>query len=155
MDKIERILFICLGNINRSPAAEFLWKEIMDTEVQSAGFLKNNMKISKKMREILIKNNFNKTEVEEHRSKIITKKLVSWATVIYCMSESHRDRIIKQFPKARRKTKILSHLIGKKSIKDPGFSSDIRSYQESFEDIKEAISKISKGKTRAIMEYLQ
>jgi len=138
----SKVLFVCLGNINRSPAGKLLWKTIVGTEAKSVGFINPGKPLSKKMRELLVSEGISEKQVNKHRSKVISKKHVNWADTIFCMSEKHRERLINMFPDCGDKISILSSFIDKKSIKDPGFSAGTKVYRETFEDIKNSIIEV-------------
>jgi len=67
--KIRRILFICTGNIDRSPTAEALLKEKPGFDVQSAG-------------------------TSLLAPKRLSRKLVDWADIIFAMEERHRMAVL-------------------------------------------------------------
>lgn len=81
--KIRRVLFICTGNIDRSPTAEALLKRKEDFEVQSAG-----------------------TSILA--PKRISKGLLDWADVILAMEERHRAAVLALNPQAGNKIVVLN-----------------------------------------------
>lgn len=78
----RKILFVCTGNIDRSPTAQKLYKNREDLEVKSAG-------------------------ISESAPNKLTKDLVNWADQIFAMENKHRDRIIGLYPKTKRKIIVL------------------------------------------------
>ena len=72
--EIHRVLFVCTANIQRSLAAEHLFKKINpQIAYKSAG-------VSKK-------------ECTRHNSKLCTERLLNWADIIFVFEQMHIDRI--------------------------------------------------------------
>lgn len=144
---LKKVLFICHGNINRSPAAELVWKKLgISNNVKSAGFSDStNKSISKKMRSVLNKEGFKKELINKHKSQTINQELMDWATTVFCMTPGHVKKLVQIFPKCRDKIHLLPKSINKERISDPGFSSNIADFEKAFQDIQKSISKIRKG----------
>lgn len=81
--KIRRVLFVCTGNIDRSPTGEALLKQKEGFEVQSAG-----------------------TSILA--PKRISKGLLTWADVIFAMEERHRTAVLALNPQAGNKVIVLN-----------------------------------------------
>lgn len=81
--KIRRVLFICTGNIDRSPTAETLLKRKEGFEVQSAG---TSILAPKRM----------------------SKGLLDWADVIFAMEDRHRAAALSLNPQAGNKIIVLN-----------------------------------------------
>jgi len=69
-NRSKRILFVCTGNIDRSPTAEYLLKAIKGYSVLSAG-------------------------TWEHAPRRISQRLLDWADIIFAMEHSHKEAIMK------------------------------------------------------------
>ncbi len=149
------ILFVCTGNMCRSPIAEGIMKKKIEEEftgsekdfivIHSCGIYayegnkpsENAVKISKQ----------NNTDISQVRSKSITKLLVEESDVILVMSVEHLNFIHDNFFSAKNKTHLLK-LFGENrlpqmsdSIPDPmGFT--IEYYAKTYLEIKKAIEKI-------------
>ena len=78
----KRVLFVCTGNMDRSPTAEALLKGKRGLEVKSAG-----------------------TWI--HARRRISKDLIDWADLIFVMEEHHRDVILSISPEAKKKVIVL------------------------------------------------
>jgi len=78
----RKVLFVCIGNYDRSPTAENMYKGVRDLEVKSAG-------------------------ISVHAQNPLTKKLVEWADIIYAMEEHHKTAIVKIDSSAKTKTVVL------------------------------------------------
>ena len=79
---VKRILFVCSGNIHRSPTAAKLFNNRKDFEVRSAGTSLGVL---------------NPVDAE----------LIRWADRIFVMEEEHREIIIQQYPDAACKITVL------------------------------------------------
>lgn len=113
------ILFVCTGNINRSPASEIIYKSLnyRDNVTSAALTNKKSLITSKRMREALEKAGYKYTEI---RSKPVTKALIDWADTILYMQKSHLDQLVDRFGSSH-KYKNLASYIGKNKIHDPAF----------------------------------
>jgi predicted protein tyrosine phosphatase len=78
-----KLLFVCTANIDRSPTGEDIFKDQLGFEVKSAG-----------------------TE-EGYATVPISKELIEWADVIFCMENHHRSKVIKKNSKTASKTVVL------------------------------------------------
>mgnify|MGYP001032598506 CR=1 FL=1 len=79
---VERVLFVCSGNIHRSPTAANMFKDRKGFEVKSAG-----------------------TSIGAPNP--VGAELVKWADKIFVMEEEHRKLILQQFPEAAFKITVL------------------------------------------------
>jgi len=78
----KRVLFVCTGNIDRSPTAESLLKEKESFEVKSAG-------------------------TWMHARNRISKALIEWADLIFVMENHHKNVILSISPEAEEKVIVL------------------------------------------------
>ena len=78
----EKILFVCTGNMDRSPTAEYLLRSKEGFEVKSAG-----------------------TWI--HARKRVSKALIEWADLIFVMEEHHKNVILSICPEAEGKVIVL------------------------------------------------
>jgi predicted protein tyrosine phosphatase len=79
---VRKILFVCSGNLDRSPTAEALLKGKEGFEAKSAGIL-----IGARRR--------------------LSKDLIDWADTIFAMEEIHRTAILRISPSAKSKVFVL------------------------------------------------
>ena len=78
----RKILFVCTGNMDRSPTAEALLKGREDFEAMSAG-----------------------TWVHAHRR--ISESLLDWADKIFVMEKEHKAAILRLKPDVEKKIIVL------------------------------------------------
>jgi len=79
-----KILFVCSGNIDRSPTAEQLFKNYEGLEVKSAGTIRKTA------------------------PNPISADLIHWADKIFAMEEEHRRQILRICPEASEKIIVLN-----------------------------------------------
>jgi len=83
---MKRVLFVCSGNMDRSPTAEEMFRERSDLEVKSAG-----------------------TSLLSTLRTRLSRDLVNWADVIFVMEDRHADYIAEKLgmPGAMEKVVVL------------------------------------------------
>ena len=123
-----KILFVCLGNICRSPAAQGIMLHLLSTEysnlknnifVDSCGFIAHNGNLpDSRMREEAFKRGIKL----EHRSRVINKNdLIKYDLIIAMDNENYQD-IIYQGADKKKVKKMIDYVKDKKGyneIPDP------------------------------------
>ena len=132
MDEHQRnsfsVLFVCTGNLCRSPMAETLFKhflekkyppaDVLNWQVASAGTLAARgepatlgAQLAMSRRELTLIN---------HRSKQVTRKLLAKFKLVLVMESGHKEALQVEFPLYARKIYLLSEMAGKQGdIEDP------------------------------------
>lgn len=113
-----RLLFICVGNINRSPAAELICKTLCKGhEVKSAAInQKAGRRMTKKMAYALDKAGYDVSEFAAlHRSSALTEEHLKWADRFFVMDRANSIFIYNTYPKYRFKMDVIG-------VRDPHFS---------------------------------
>lgn len=105
-EKPGKILFVCTANMERSPAAERLIKNIPRLKVKSAGLSTMEGVID------------NVTQLTYH--------LVAWSDIIFVMDQHHKRVITKHIPSAGRKIVVLNVPDVYQSTYDPKLRSLLR-----------------------------
>ena len=86
-----KILVLCYGNINRSPACEAVLR-LIGMDVTSAGFREKNngMRASKKTRDAMTVRGY---DLEHHRAREAVRKDFETADTILCMGQGNFKRL--------------------------------------------------------------
>jgi protein-tyrosine-phosphatase len=145
-ETIRRVLFVCTGNICRSPMAEGLLIERLRQEgrqslsVSSAGIFANPGNIPDPLavqvaREAGI-------DISGHRARGVNSYNVNWADIVLVMESGQKGFITMAFPRHSPKVVLLGNFKrsqgGSGEIADP-YGSSLDDYRTCFEEIREAI----------------
>ncbi|MGB8464893.1 MAG: hypothetical protein WCE49_08115, partial [Terrimicrobiaceae bacterium] len=106
---MKHVLFVCTGNICRSPMAEALFKKLLagreDIRAQSAGVSAGRgMPASRHAIQALLADG---VDLATFRSQPVSEELVRQATHIFVMTRDHKRLIELFFPEAVEKTYLL------------------------------------------------
>lgn len=113
-------LFVCTGNTCRSPMAEGLFRRLLsaklkcpEDELVDRGYMVASAGVaaapgdppSPESVEILADRG---VDLRGHESQLVTPQLLSQADQIFTMTRSHRDLLIREFPEAAPRVKLLA-----------------------------------------------
>jgi glycine hydroxymethyltransferase len=119
---MKNVLFVCTGNVCRSPMAEGLFRKLLagrdDIRVQSAGVSAGRgMPASRHAVQAL---SVDGVELADFRSQPLSEELVGQATHIFVMTRDHKRLIELLFPEAAEKTYLLREFEpGAPDVPDP------------------------------------
>lgn len=113
MGTVKNILFVCTGNVCRSPMAEGLFRDLVkhrsDFQVLSAGVSAGyGQAVSPHAVQVL--REFG-VHISNCRSQPLTAALVREATFIFAMTRQHLDSIFMLFPEAAEKTFLVREFL--------------------------------------------
>ncbi len=155
MNKIKRVVFICLGNTARSPVAEYLAryyakKNKIELNICSAGFINAFSYMQRESRQYLNLKNINYSDFQP---QLITPALLEHQDLILTMEKSHSIDIITNYghiENIRNKTFTLKEFNGESQdidIIDPYYTST-ETYRKVLQiidnNVKKAVEKIQK-----------
>lgn len=140
------ILFVCTGNVCRSPmaAALFNWraKRLEETDewvAESAGTWANNSQpASGYSMTVMAQRGL---DITGHRARTITDQDMEQSDIVIVMTRSHRDALAAEFPRHRHKIHLMSELRGRAyDIGDPygGSLSEYNYCAQELEDLIES-----------------
>ena len=152
-EQISNILFVCIGNICRSPFAQRLFTKKMDIEgdkgfhAKSAGLLALPGNSATFLAQKVAGQH--SVDLTGHKAKRLSQDLVNWAEMILVMEKSHKEELLMDFPEATDKTFLLRRFAryGSRSrgIADP-YGLQYDAYRFCYLDIEDAVS--------GLVEYL-
>jgi protein-tyrosine-phosphatase len=146
--KERLLLFVCTGNVCRSPMAEYMMRRFLPPgsgwEVTSAGTLAAyGIPASPEAVRVLQENG---TDLRGHLSRPLTRERVDAADVVVVMTAAHRDQLLLGFPDAREKIFLLRSF-------DPGsgdcpdvmdpFGMPLEDYREAYDVIARALPELA------------
>lgn len=151
MSKIKNVLFVCLGNTARSPAAEYLARYYtkkleVDLEIDSCGFFNAFTYMQPESRTYLDSKGINHSDFIP---KIINRKLLEKQDLILTMEKTHSLDLIKNFnyiENIEKKTFTLKEFNGetqKIDIIDP-YCTSTENYEKILKIIDENVEKAIK-----------
>lgn len=135
----NKILVVCVGNICRSPTAQFmLQQQLPGKTVHSAGLhAMVDRDMDAQARSVASKHGLT---CDNHSARQLTSDLARDYDLILVMEKRHRDEIAKRFPEILAKTMLLGKWENDKDIPDPYKKSD-----EVFEQIYKLIETSTKS----------
>jgi len=142
-----KILFVCSGNTCRSPMALALARELArrnnlkNIEFGSAGLTAfDGAPISSLANEVLKKRGI---DFSFHRAKSLEKKEIEEADLILTMTKAQKEEILRRFPQAASKTKMLMEYagLGEENILDP-IGGTLKDYEACANKIEKALRQI-------------
>jgi len=144
--QISNILFVCIGNICRSPFAQGLFTKLVRQEghkgfhADSAGLLAlPGNSATFLAQKIAVEHD---VDLAGHKAKRLSQKLVVWSELILVMEKSHKDELLVDFPEATDKTFLIRRFARygsrNRGIADP-YGLQYDAYRFCYLDIEDAV----------------
>ncbi|MDY6429803.1 MAG: low molecular weight protein-tyrosine-phosphatase [Bacilli bacterium] len=119
---MKNIIFVCHGNICRSPAAEFVMKSLTDkfsVISRATSYEEIGNDIYPPMKRAL---NYANIPFSRHSASRITKEDHDWADIIFYMDEENEYSLRWMFPSSIKIFPIFAYTSGLFSIEDPWYT---------------------------------
>ena len=142
---MKKILFVCTGNVCRSPMAEGMLRHMLrgrdDIQVASAGLgALDGLHVTDVAAEVVAELG---VDISSHLSQSLNSDLVRQADFIFVMTRQHQDALQTLFPSASEKTFLLREFEGSsagenKDIADP-IGQTVEIYRRTRDQIRDAL----------------
>ena len=137
-------LFICTGNVCRSPMAEGLLNARIHRlgddgklVAHSAGtWALENQPASGHAITVMAERGI---DISQHRGRTVTREDLSNADVVIVMTQSHRDALSAEFPESRAKLHLMSELKDRTfDINDP-YGGTLPEYEQTAQELQDLV----------------
>lgn len=135
----KRILTVCLGNICRSPTAEYVLRQRLAPraiEVASAGLCGlSGEPMAETALQVLAEHGIDGTA---HRARQLTAGMLREADLVLGAEKSHVDTMIRLTPEASGKIFLIDHWVSGRDIPDP-FLQERAAFVQVFDMIEQSV----------------
>lgn len=134
----ERLLFLCYGNICRSPFAAGVWN-LAAPRARSAGFIESEGRTTPATYRGLAA--VHGVDLTQHGSRYADAELIAWAQAIVVMDSHNLDDLRRLYPEAEKRTFRLGAFLNRprREIEDPYYL-DLARATEVYAQMHEAVT---------------
>ncbi len=132
------VLFVCTGNLHRSPMAEYLFKEKIGNtpgwQITSAGtYTRNGMPTTSEVLTVLKEYGI---DARAHRSRVITRRQIMNHNLVLCLASNHKEALQAEFPDLKNRIYMLSEMAGKNNSVDDPIGGPLIEYEAAAHEIE-------------------
>jgi protein-tyrosine-phosphatase len=141
---VKNVLFVCTGNICRSPMAEALFRDLVkdrsDYKVGSAGVAAMpGQPASQHTADILKERGI---DVKGFRSRPLTQELIRSATHIFTMAGHHLEILEMDFPEAAEKAYLVSEFCADDRLRGEDVHDPIGMGRRAYDETRDSLEKM-------------
>lgn len=152
----KNILFICKGNICRSPFAEFYSRKVFSPSVhtRSCGYYPQLGRLCP--RNAVIAGRDNDVDMKNHRSVVINDEYMDNADIVFVFDYENMSKVVSKYPRYRSKIWYLSEVttVGLLEIPDP-YGNDRSVFDKIYSQIRHNIDIIAEMQGNSQRDHLQ
>lgn len=149
---LKSLLFLCYGNICRSPVAEQLAKRVLkNLEIESAGFYEREGRSSPQ--NVISAANRMGIDLVHCSSRRVTDQQIERADLIFVMDATNYSDLVRKYPKAVGRTLLLGFFLEQPTVNilDPYRASDEKTW-EVVSQISRAINALARQLRKGVVE---
>lgn len=161
-NRVRSILFVCTGNICRSPLAEYLFRDYAEKQgdasrfdIGSAGTLA--LEGNRATREAVAAGRLRGIDLEPHRARGVNDSLMSSADHILVMTQAHHDWLCTRYPGLENKIylamlfprRLRRRFSGRIDVPDP-IGESVEYYLKVLDMLVPVLPEIHRGALRRI-----
>lgn len=143
LNAVGSVLFLCKGNICRSPFAEHYFRHIAEgtIQIQSAGYFPKTGRVSPEA--ALQAAERKGISMQSHRSRIVDHQMFDNSDLILVFDHENYDYVANHYPSFKPKLFFVNHLIPEipLEISDP-YGGTVSRFTEIYQQIKKSIDEI-------------
>ena len=157
---IKNVLFVCTGNICRSPFAEVLLKDLLSERglegirADSAGVLALPGNSATPLAQ-QVAAEFG-VDLSDHEAKSVSKALLAWCDLVLVMEKSQEEALLAAFPEVAGEVLLLRHFgrhgSRRRGIADP-YGLRREAYRFCFLDIEDAVTGLAEYLSGSTMVF--
>ena len=136
------VLFVCTGNLHRSPMAKYLFKSLVQDatgwQISSAGtYTRNGMQTNAEVLSVLKSYGI---DASAHRTQVVTRRKIQAHNLVLCLASNHKEALRAEFPDLKDRIYLLSEMVGRSESIDDPIGGPLVEYQAVAREINEYLT---------------